>query len=1702
MVIGDVNNDGVQDVIWASGARCVAINGQTGAYTWQRSGLTGVDSTTQPQMADLDNDGYLEIVVPKIQTGGFYILDGRAGQTETQFSVGGRCDNGPVIANINNSTYPTLFFATMSFVETQDDSTTSNTGFLRSYRYNPGSGSYQQLNSIRIWHPCSGGLTVGDADHDGTFELYMNDRDMTYSDRGYGSGVSSYWAANLSERWRHPDILVSSNKPMLADVNKDGILDVVVNNLRGGLAVLDSITGSAIREESKITTPNGAISGHYQCSVYDIDRDGNLEILLADGEHTITWDMVVFDLVTWTEDARVSGTLLGQCYFGPRICDVTGDGIKDIIISNYTRLFVFDGAHDPSTDGTYPLVWMGGALRSRMMDPVMQDIDNDGKVEIVAASQGGIIYAYDTNAPAPVPRARTELEYASERRNAVYEYVPPPYATPEPIISSEVPIDWKVGVPIGTSQLSFTLKDYQGNHMNYIVTTSPNIGGGSQNDRPDGTYTVTISGLEYNKDYKWFVQVTDGTHWTNRTYSFKTTPATVSNTAPTQNNPSLVSNGGTNRSNESLTCSNQTTYDNESNRVTNVYNWTINNKPLANLIMPFDVASQSTAKDYSGNNNNGVFVGNVTWMNNGIVGGAVNVDKGYVKIPDSNTLDGNNLWNEMSAELWIYLRSNQAGTRVVFKQPCYQIAFRDGATNRLQASVWIPTLDPRTGITTTSMRTASASSSLSLNTWYHVAFTYRSGEGVKLYVNGVQVASATGKGNVQRSKEPLFLGWFDFFNGMLDDVKIYSRCLSPEQVYQNYMQSKDGLSSNSTIVPKETVKGEIWACKVTPIDGLIEGTTKVSNSITELNEPPVASNPRFAMHVRSQYALDNENLIGTYDYFDADKNLDAGTQILWYRNGITVPAYNNLLTVPSSATAVGQVWNFTVRPYDGFEYGIMVASPTVQIISNSAPTSNAPSLSGVRDDDELVARNQTTADVNHDAVTNVYNWLKSGVSLTNLLMPFDLDNTTIAKDYSGYGNNGVLNGSQWVEDGVLGGAMDFDGNDFITVNEIGSTLGGDGSWSKISVELWVRASGATTSTQTVLFKPDAWYSLGSSSYFTGYRLQYRYYADSYRVYWTIGNTTSQVSFNQRVYETPSQWHHVVCTYQSGAGMKIYTDGVLRGTLAATGNINATVGGLLYIGGVNSGSGDFSGQLDDMRIYPRALSAAQVFQRYIDTKNGISDSSTLVPQETLSGEQWRCRVIPNDSWQDGTAQQTNQITITSNNTKPRINWYSPADSALTAHISDTLIFKQVSSDPNSDQLTYQWTLDSANQATTQNWTYVPSSLGLHTVALNVSDGHGGSDVQEWKVTVTDGESPQQYQLIIQAGPGGTTSPAPGTYMHDAGTSVSVTGIPDANMKLDYWLLNGTPDGNANPYIVLLDDNHNLTAVFAARPADAYLVVRGAHDEIYYRIYNSTISSWEDWKAIPEGATCDSPAAAMYSGRLYFVVRGMDGQSLWFGSVNLTDYSFSGWAGLSGATPSAPVLAVYDSKLILVVRGFADIVYYRYYDIVSETWGEWIAILDGATCDSPAVAVLGTNLHLAVRGFSATDVWGNNTLWHGIVNLADDSFSGWTSVEGWAPSAPRLTASGALNKLYLAVQGGGNMIWINVWNGAAWEGWTSLPDGATCASPAVTVVNGELHIVVLSNNGDALWHYYLNLSTDVPSGWIRIEGWTPSAPMLEG
>src|SRR3989344_1357743 len=78
----------------------------------------------------------------------------------------------------------------------------------------------------------------------------------------------------------------------------------------------------------------------------------------------------------------------------------------------------------------------------------------------------------------------------------------------------------------------------------------------------------------------------------------------------------------------------------------------------------------------------------------------------------------------------------------------------------------------------------------------------------------------------------------------------------------------------------------------------------------------------------------------------------------------------------------------------------------------------------------------------------------------------------------------------------------------------------------------------------------------------------------------------------------TNWHHVAGVYD-GTNMNIYVDGILAKSTAKTGTINSSSVAVLIGTLINNGSNQefFDGKLDEVRIYNRALSASEVTQLY-------------------------------------------------------------------------------------------------------------------------------------------------------------------------------------------------------------------------------------------------------------------------------------------------------------------------------------------------------------------------------------------------------------------------------------------------------------------------------------------------------------------------
>ena len=179
-------------------------------------------------------------------------------------------------------------------------------------------------------------------------------------------------------------------------------------------------------------------------------------------------------------------------------------------------------------------------------------------------------------------------------------------------------------------------------------------------------------------------------------------------------------------------------------------------------------------------------------------------------------------------------------------------------------------------------------------------------------------------------------------------------------------------------------------------------------------------------------------------------------------------------------------------------------------------------------------------------------------------------------DASGNNNNGTINGAAWTSAGRYGSALSFNGtNSLVTVNKSTSL----DLTSGLSLEAWVypRALGGWKS---VLFKAQGTQGLS-------YVLQGSSGAAA------VPSLGLSVAASNLMAPSPlplNTWSHLAATYD-GARMVLYVNGTQVASRAQTGQISSSTDPLT-IGG-NSGGENFSGSIDEVRIYNRALSASEI-----------------------------------------------------------------------------------------------------------------------------------------------------------------------------------------------------------------------------------------------------------------------------------------------------------------------------------------------------------------------------------------------------------------------------------------------------------------------------------------------------------------------------
>ena len=256
--------------------------------------------------------------------------------------------------------------------------------------------------------------------------------------------------------------------------------------------------------------------------------------------------------------------------------------------------------------------------------------------------------------------------------------------------------------------------------------------------------------------------------------------------------------------------------------------------------------------------------------------------------------------------------------------------------------------------------------------------------------------------------------------------------------------------------------------------------------------------------------------------------------------------------------------------------------------------------------------------------------------------PLNEGTSTIAHDISGYGYDGVLNGSTWTN-GKKGKALNFNGSDSrVTVTS--TALNKSGS---IAISAWIKLP-STSSNNVITIR-------GNTSQVVPWAWFYYMGSTNTLALWNANGNGASVSNVISVED--SRWHHVMVSAGSGETIRFYVDGVdvtpVSGnntyldpatSVAILGTYPFEIGARTHTTGILE---DFVGDIDDVRVYNRTITSTEVLALYNSgqvtrqtvSQSGLAgwwtfDEATSTIAHDFSGQNNAGTLISSPTWTSG------------------------------------------------------------------------------------------------------------------------------------------------------------------------------------------------------------------------------------------------------------------------------------------------------------------------------------------------------------------------------------------------------------------------------------------------------------------------------------
>jgi hypothetical protein len=220
--------------------------------------------------------------------------------------------------------------------------------------------------------------------------------------------------------------------------------------------------------------------------------------------------------------------------------------------------------------------------------------------------------------------------------------------------------------------------------------------------------------------------------------------------------------------------------------------------------MPFEDPEGSIAYDISNYGNHGTIYGATRTLGKLRKALSFNGVNNYVDLGDNPNLEAPAITDKLTLEAWVYPRILTGLQFIVGKEGVHKIDLYGARVLFLTGENWAGSM-------------LTSQTALSANVWYHIIATY-DGSVKRLYINGIQdpntvsTSGSVGSNNYHASVGCSYttIPYREFFYGLIDEVRIYSRALSAKEVYTHYIYGIQSIRRGPTPRFAKETRKKLW----------------------------------------------------------------------------------------------------------------------------------------------------------------------------------------------------------------------------------------------------------------------------------------------------------------------------------------------------------------------------------------------------------------------------------------------------------------------------------------------------------------------------------------------------------------------------------------------------------------------------------------------------------------------------------------------------------------------------------------------------------------------------------------------------------------------------------------------------------------------------------------------------------------------------